>query len=183
MNSRLRTSNRCIYAAGDAAGPFAFSHMAEYQGVRAALNIALPFSLKAKYRHVAWTTFTDPEIASAGLSEEEARERYGKRVKVFTHRFEELDRGRTAPGTKGLVKIILDGRYRVLGAHIAGPRAGELICEVQVLKTLGIGFYRLSSVIHPYPTYADILRQIAKKVSLDRLMNLPPVRLVRALRG
>ena len=183
VDKRLRTSNPRIYAAGDAAGPFAFSHMAEYQGVRAALNIVLPFRLKTDYRHVAWTTFTDPEIASAGLSEKEARERYGGRVKVFTHRFEDLDRGRTAPGTRGLVKIILDGRYRVLGAHIAGPRAGELICEVQVLKTLGIGFHKLSSVIHPYPVYADILRQIAKKAALERLMNLPPVRLVRMLRG
>jgi pyruvate/2-oxoglutarate dehydrogenase complex dihydrolipoamide dehydrogenase (E3) component len=181
VNNKLQTSNPKIFVAGDVAGPYAFSHMAEYQGVTAALNAILPFRKKVNYRHVAWVTFTDPEIAHAGMLEEEARKAYGKRVRVYTHRYEDLDRGRTVPGTRGLVKIILGPRGRILGAHIAGPRAGELICEIQVLKTLGIGYHKLRGVIHPYPTYADILRQIAKKVSLDRVLNHPVVRLARLL--
>ncbi|MDF1566598.1 MAG: FAD-dependent oxidoreductase [Spirochaetaceae bacterium] len=183
VDKRLRTSNPRIYAAGDVAGPYAFSHMAEYQGVKAAMNAILPFKSKVNYNHVAWATFTDPEIARAGMTEDEARQKYGKRVKVYTHRYEDLDRGRTVPGTKGLVKIILGPRSRILGAHIAGERAGELISEIQVMKTLGIGYHKLRGVIHPYPTYADILRQIAKKVALDRILDHPVVRLFRGSKG
>ena len=179
-NTKLRTTNPRVYAAGDIAGPYAFSHMAEYQGVLAAMNAILPFKQNGSYRHVAWTTFTEPEIAAAGLSEAEARKRYGKRIRVYKHRFEDLDRGRTVPGTKGLVKVILGPRGKVVGAHISGPRAGELICEIQVLKTLGIPFHKLRGVIHPYPTYADILRQIAKKAALDRILLHPVVRFVRS---
>ncbi len=183
VDRTLRTSNHRIFAAGDVAGPYAFSHMAEYQGVLAAMNAILPFRRKADYRNVAWATFTDPEIARAGMLEEEARERFGKRVKVYTHRFENLDRGKTIPGTAGIVKIILGPGSRVLGAHIAGPRAGEIISEIQVLKTLKIGFHKLRGVIHPYPSYADILRQIAKKVALDRILNHPLVRIAKSFTG
>ena len=183
VNNKLQSTNPKIYAAGDVAGPYAFSHMAEYQGVTAALNAILPFKKTATYKHVAWTTFTDPEIARAGMLEDEARKAYGKRVKVYTHRYEDLDRGRTIPGTKGIVKIILGPGSKILGAHIAGPRAGELICEIQVMKTLGIGYHKLRGVIHPYPTYADILRQIAKKVAMDRMLGHPLVKAVRFLAG
>ncbi len=183
VNKKLRTSNPNIYAAGDVAGPYAFSHMAEYQGVTAAMNAILPFKKTVSYKHVAWTTFTDPEIARAGMLEDEARKAYGKRVKVYSRRFEDLDRGRTVPGTRGLVKIILGPGSKILGAHIAGPRAGELICEIQVMKTLGIGYHKLKGVIHPYPTYADILRQISKKVALDRILEHPLVRFARSFTG
>lgn len=183
VDKKLRTSNPKIYAAGDVAGPYAFSHMAEYQGVTAAMNAILPFKKSVNYKHVAWTTFTDPEIARAGMLEDEARKIHGKRVKVYTHRYEDLDRGRTIPGTRGLVKIILGPKSKILGAHIAGPRAGELIGEIQVMKTLGIGYHKLRGVIHPYPTYADILRQIAKKVSMDRILNHPVVRFARSFTG
>ena len=179
VDARLRTTNRRILAAGDVAGPFAFSHTAEYQGGIAAMNAVLGPVTKARYHHVAWTTFTDPEIAGAGLTEEAARARYGNRIRIYPRRFEDSDRGMTAPGDTGLVKIILDRRYRVIGAHIAGPRAGELISEVQVLKTLGIPYHRLRRVIHPYPVYADILRQIAKTAAIDRIRNHPLVRLFR----
>jgi pyruvate/2-oxoglutarate dehydrogenase complex dihydrolipoamide dehydrogenase (E3) component len=183
VNKKLQTTNPKIFAAGDVAGPYAFSHMAEYQGVTAALNAILPFKKTATYKHVAWTTFTDPEIARAGMLEEEAQKAYGSRVKVYTHKYEDLDRGRTIPGTKGIVKISLGPGSKILGAHIAGPRAGELICEIQVMKTLGIGYHKLTGVIHPYPTYADILRQIAKKVALDRILGHPLVKTVRFLAG
>ena len=183
VNKYLRTTNKRIFAAGDVAGPFAFSHMAEYQGVTATMNAILPFRKSVNYENVAWVTFTDPEIAQAGMSEYEARKKYPGRIHVYTHCFEDLDRGRTAPGTEGLVKIILGPGWRILGAHIAGPRAGELIAEIQVLKTLKIPYYKLRNVIHPYPTYADILRQIAKKVTLDRLLNNPVVKLLRGSRS
>ncbi len=182
VNRYLQTSNPRIYAAGDVAGPFAFSHTAEYQGVRAALNILMPIRKKTDYSNVPWCTFTDPEIARTGMTEDEARKKYGNKIRVYTHRFEDTDRGRTAPGTRGLVKIILGPGSRVVGAHIAGPRAGELISEVQVLKTLGIGYHKLRGVIHPYPVYADILRIIAKRVAIDRIMDNPFIRLIRNLR-
>jgi pyruvate/2-oxoglutarate dehydrogenase complex dihydrolipoamide dehydrogenase (E3) component len=183
VDEKLRTTNPRVWAVGDVAGPYAFSHMAEYQGMLACVNAHTPMKRNADYRHVAWATFTDPEIARAGMLEEEARAAAGKGVKVYTHRYEDLDRGRTAPGTKGLVKVILDRRGRILGAHVAGPRAGELIGELQVLKTLGIPYHKLRGVIHPYPTYADILRQIAKKVAMDRFNASIVAKLLRLFSG
>ncbi len=182
VDANLRTTNPRVYAAGDVIGPYRFSHMAEYQGKTAAINAMLPFSRKARYDHVAWSTFTDPEMAQAGLTLEEARERHGDGLRVYDYPYEDLDRTRTHPGETGLARFVLDRKYRIVGASLLGPRAGELIGEIQVIKTLGIPLWKIADVIHPYPTYADLIRQVAKKVMVDRWMNMPPVRLIMALR-
>jgi len=176
VNKHLQTSNPNIYAAGDITGPYLFSHMAEYQGKTAAMNAILPWKSKVNYKHIAWTTFTEPEMAHAGLTEADFSP---SKVRVFKYDFEDLDRTMTHPGETGLLKIVCDKKYKILGASIIGPRAGELIGEIQILKTLGIPLTKAVNVIHPYPTYADIIRQIAKKAYMDKVLNNPIVKIVR----
>jgi pyruvate/2-oxoglutarate dehydrogenase complex dihydrolipoamide dehydrogenase (E3) component len=177
VNSYLQTSAKGVYACGDVAGPYLLSHMANFQGKIATMNALLPINRKANYEHVAWSTFTDPEFARAGLTEAEAREKHGDGIRVYHYDFaQKLDRAKTKQGDQGKIKLITSSRGKVLGAHIIGERAGELIAEVQVMKTLGLNFAKLQGVIHPYPTYADSLRQIAQQVFLDNLLTHPVVK-------
>jgi pyruvate/2-oxoglutarate dehydrogenase complex dihydrolipoamide dehydrogenase (E3) component len=182
-NLRLRTTALNIYACGDVAGPYLFSHMAEYQGMTAALNAVLPIKRKVSYDHVPWCTFTDPELAHAGLTEAEARERYGDSIRVFRHEFKHIDRARTDDATTGRSLFICDRRGRLLGAHILGHGAGDLIHEAQLVKTLGLPFKKIQSAIHIYPTYADIVRVPARNALVDGIRNHPLVKLARAITG
>jgi pyruvate/2-oxoglutarate dehydrogenase complex dihydrolipoamide dehydrogenase (E3) component len=181
VNKYLQSTNPRIFAAGDITGPYLFSHMAEYQGKTAALNALLPWKSAVNYKHVAWTTFTDPEMSQAGLKEEEAEKHYSK-IRIYRYNFEDLDRTKTHPGEKGLLKIICDKKFRILGASIVGPRAGELIGEIQLMKTLGIPLTKAVNVIHPYPTYGDIIRQIAKQAYMDKVLENPVVKIASVFR-
>lgn len=175
---RLRTSAPNIYACGDVAGPYRFSHMAEYQALTAVRNAFLPFQKKADYAHAAWCTFTDPELARAGLTEEEARGRYGDKIRVYRHTYSGTDRGKTDSAEIGMSKFICH-RGRLVGAHILGAHAGELIHEAQVAKSLGIPFSRLYEVIHIYPTFTDLVKHPAKLCYIDRLQDNPLLRLLK----
>lgn len=179
----LRTTAPNIIACGDVVGPYQFSHMTEYQAVTAVRNAFLPFRRKVNYDTVAWCTFTDPEFAHAGLTESEARERHGDAVSVYRYEYKDTDRGRTDRAEFGRAKFICDRRGRLLGAHILGERAGELIHEAQLLRHLNISFTTISSMIHVYPTFADVVRQPAKLLYVDRLRNNPVLKLLSMLMG
>jgi pyruvate/2-oxoglutarate dehydrogenase complex dihydrolipoamide dehydrogenase (E3) component len=179
----LRTSAKNIYACGDVVGPYQFSHMAEYQARIATQNALLPIRKRANYEHYIWCMFTDPELAHAGLTEDEAREKYGEKTKVYKWEYRNTDRGRTDREKIGLSKIICDDNYKVVGAHIFGSRAGELVHEIQVIKTLGIPFYKLDSVIHIYPTFSDVIKQPAKICHIDKVKGNPFVRILGSLFG
>jgi len=179
LDKYLRTSVPHIFAAGDVAGPYYFSHMCEYQGITAATNAILPFKRKVDYSHVPWVTYTDPEIAHSGLTEEEARERYGQKIRVYKKSYGDLDRGITDGNEFGLAKFITKKNGKLLGIHIIGARAGELMHEAHVLKAMGIPFHRLSSVIHAYPSYSDMVRHPARDAYVDKIRNNPVVKLVQ----
>ena len=179
----LRTTAPNIFACGDVVGPYQFSHMTEYQAVTATRNAFLPFRKKVNYDTVAWCTFTDPEFAHAGLTEEEARERHGNGITVYRYEYRNTDRGRTDNAEFGMAKFICDRRGRLLGAHILGERAGELIHEAQLLRFLGLPFTRIASMIHVYPTFTDVVRQPAKLLYVDRLRNNPALKLLAKLLG
>ncbi|MCT4592927.1 MAG: NAD(P)/FAD-dependent oxidoreductase [Anaeromicrobium sp.] len=168
VNSKLQTSVPHIYAAGDIVGPYRFSHMAEYQGFIAAFNCVFPVKKKADYSQVLWTTFTDPEISHMGYTEEESRKKYDN-IKVYTETYSHLDRAIT-DNEKGFVKIICH-KDNIVGAHIIGNRAGELIHEIQMLKKFNIPIRKTTDMIYAYPTYSDIIRKIGKKAYLDYLNN------------
>jgi pyruvate/2-oxoglutarate dehydrogenase complex dihydrolipoamide dehydrogenase (E3) component len=183
VNSYLQTSQPHIYAIGDVVGPYQFSHMANAQGIRAVQNAIFPFKRKIRYDHVAWVTFTEPELARAGMTEAEAREVYGDRIRVYAYDFNELDRAVTGGDTDERMKVILDKKGKVLGVSILAERAGELIGEVQLAKSVGLNFARLGSVIHPYPTYGEVFSKIGKRVMVDNLVNNPLVKLFRQKAG
>lgn len=182
VDSHLESTGKGIYAVGDVAGPYQFSHMANAQGILAVQNALLPVNKKMSYEHVTWATYMDPELARSGLTEAEAREKYGDSIRVYRHSFEELDRAMTKQDTIGMVKIILDKKGFVLGASIFGESAGEIVSQIQTIKTLQINFGKLAQVIHPYPTYSEVLIKIAKKVYVENLLNQPAVKLVNKIR-
>ena len=183
VDQYLQTTAKGVYACGDVAGPYLLSHMANYQAKLATLNALLPIRRKVNYAHVAWTTFTDPEFARAGMTEAEARAAQGDSIRVYHYDFNKLDRAKTKAGDMGRIKLITSSRGKVLGAHIIGERAGEMIAQVQVVKTLGLNFAKVQGVIHPYPTYSDALRQIAQQVFLDNILLHPVVKFFRNLIG
>ncbi|HEY3277702.1 MAG TPA: NAD(P)/FAD-dependent oxidoreductase [Syntrophorhabdaceae bacterium] len=179
----LRTAAPNIYACGDVVGPYQFSHMAEYQARIATQNALLPVKKHVDYEHYIWCMFTDPELAHAGLTEEQARADHGSSIKVYKWEYANTDRGKTEVEEFGFCKIICDDKYKVLGAHIMGSRAGDLIHELQIIKTLGLPLYKLDSVIHIYPTFSDVIRQPAKQSHIDELKGNIFVQLLSTLFG
>lgn len=171
VDDTLRTSAPNIYACGDVVGPYRFSHVAEYHGVTAALNTVLPIKRKVDYENIIWVTYTDPEFAHAGYTEEEAREKWGDDITVYRYNFESLDRAKTDVAEEGLGKFIISKEGKLIGAHILGRVAGELIHESQIIKSLNIDFSKIQSVMHSYPSFSDITRQVGKRAYIDQLNN------------
>lgn len=169
VDAHLRTSARNIYACGDAAGPYQFSHMAEYQAIIAVGNALFPFKRKVDYGVVPWCTFTDPELARVGLTEDEARVK-NKDIKVYRSLYSGNDRAVTDMEEKGLAKVITDKKGRVLGAHIAGANAGELIHEYVLAKASGLRIWKLSSAVHIYPTLSQVVKRSADQYYIE-MMN------------
>ncbi|MDW7680387.1 MAG: FAD-dependent oxidoreductase, partial [bacterium] len=150
VNNKLQTSMSNIYAIGDVIGSYQFSHIAEYHAGIAVPNALLPLPIKRKvnYENIVWTTFTDPEFARGGLSEAEAQEKYGDSIKVYRFNYEKVDRAKTDLSTVGMSKYIVDKKGKLLGIHIIGERAGELLHEAQLAKSMGIPFHKIQSMVH-----------------------------------
>ena len=179
----LRTASDNIYACGDVTGPYRFSHMAEYQSILACSNAFLPFKRRADYRHVIWCTFTDPELAHAGLTEEEARAAHGGSIKVLRFDFSKIDRARTDIEEFGMSKVILDKKGKFLGAHILGTHAAEVLHEIQLAKHFNIPFDRIWQAVHLYPSYSDVIRQSSKYHYADKMKNNPLIKLLKKVMG
>ncbi len=182
VDRHLRTNIKTIYAAGDVVGPYQFSHIANYQAILAAGNALLPIKRRVNYDAVPWCTFTDPELARSGLTETEAREKYGSKIRVYRVEYSGLDRARTDRATQGLAKFICHANGKILGIHILGERAGEVLHEAHAARTLGIPLYRLDKVIHTYPTYSELTRMAARAAYIDRLQSNPLVRFIKLFR-
>ena len=181
VNAGLRTSNRRVYAIGDCAGGLQFTHVAGYHAgviIRSAL-FRLP--TKADYSAVPWVTYTDPELAQVGLTEAQAREKFGDSIRVVTWPFEENDRARAERSTHGLVKAVMAKNGRILGCGIAGPKAGELI-QVWILalsQKLKIG--ALAGMIVPYPTLGEVSKRVAGACYTPSLFSERTRKVVRFL--
>jgi pyruvate/2-oxoglutarate dehydrogenase complex dihydrolipoamide dehydrogenase (E3) component len=160
LDSRLRTTNKRIYACGDVAGPYQFTHMAEYQAGVVLRNALFHLPVKARPRAVPWCTFTDPELARVGLSESEARDQ-AIAHRVYTFGFEDIDRAQTSNETAGFAKVVTSPGGEILGAAIVGAHAGELIHEYALALNNKMKISELSAVIHIYPTLAQINRRVA----------------------
>jgi len=146
-----------IYAAGDVAGPYQFTHTAAHQAWFASVNALFGqfWRFKADYRVIPWTTFIDPEVARVGLNELEAREK-GVAHEVTVFPLHELDRAIADSATQGFVKVLTPpGKDRILGATIVGEHAGELLAEYVLAMKHGLGLGNILGTIHAYPTMAE----------------------------
>jgi pyruvate/2-oxoglutarate dehydrogenase complex dihydrolipoamide dehydrogenase (E3) component len=170
VDDTLRTTNPDIYAAGDVASRYQFTHTADATA-RIVLQNALFPGTKKKLSDltVPWATYTDPEVAHVGMYDYEA-EKAGIAVDTFVQSLAETDRGRTDGEENGFVKVhVKKGTDKILGATIVGRHAGELISEVTVAMTGGLGLRHLATVIHPYPTEAEAIRKVADAYNRTRL--------------
>ena len=154
VDDRLRTTQRHIYAAGDCIGSFQFTHYAGWQATMATRNALLPGTSKGIREWVPWTTFTDPEVAHAGFTEAEAREKYGDAVEITEWPMEKVDRARAEVDASGLVKLVHKKNGTVLGVTIVCERASELLQEWMLVLESKASVRDVTTVMHVYPGYA-----------------------------
>ena len=156
-NDYLQTIYPNIYAAGDVAGPYQFTHVAAHQAWYAAVNALFgEFRLfKADYSVIPWTTFIDPEVARVGLNEQEAKEQ-GIACEVTHYGIDDLDRAIADSEARGSVKVLtVPGNDTFLGVTIVGTHAGDLLAEYVLAMRHGLGLNKILSTIHTYPTLAE----------------------------
>lgn len=153
VNERLQTSVQHIYAAGDVVGGPQFTHYAGYQAAQAARNIFLPIKLKFDAGHLPWVTFTDPEIGHVGVTEAEAKQA-GREHHVVKFPYALLERALTDQDPVGLMKFLIDDKRRIIGCHIAGTAAGEMINEITLAMNNDLTVDKIIGSIHAYPTYS-----------------------------
>jgi pyruvate/2-oxoglutarate dehydrogenase complex dihydrolipoamide dehydrogenase (E3) component len=181
VDDNLRTSQRHIYAAGDCIGRHQFTHYAGWQGVMAVRNALLPGASKGLPDQVPWTTFTDPEVAHVGLTEEQARDRFGDKMMTCEWQMAQADRARAERDTAGFIKLVHKKDGTLLGATIVAGRAGEMIHEWIVALDRGLKVGDLSSAIHVYPTYSTASMQAAADVRLTQMFGGISGRVIRRL--
>ena len=160
VNEYLQTAYPNIYACGDVAGPYQFTHMASFQAWFAVLNAMLGGlkRFKVHYSVVPWATFTDPEVARVGLSEQEAKEQ-GIAYELTRYEIDDLDRAIADEEAHGFVKVLTaPGSDRILGATIVGYHAGELLTEFVLAMTHGLGLKKIAATTHIYPTLSEANR-------------------------
>ncbi|RXT13733.1 NAD(P)/FAD-dependent oxidoreductase [Ammoniphilus sp. CFH 90114] len=170
VDSHLRTSKPHIYAVGDVNGRALFTHEAGEEGKIAVSNAVLGLKRKVNREADTWVLFTDPEVFHLGLTEEEAR-RLGNKIEVFKTPLETVDRFVAEGNDKGLVKIITNSKGYILGAHAVGQDAGEFMQEVIVTRKWKQKMHKLSSVMHPYPTRSNAVKQTADLYWRKRLFD------------
>jgi pyruvate/2-oxoglutarate dehydrogenase complex dihydrolipoamide dehydrogenase (E3) component len=167
----MRTNVKSIYACGDVAGRFLFTHAAGYEAVRAIRDMFFPG--KGKVRDsVPWCTFTDPELAHAGLTIAEARERFGDDVDVWHLDLAHSDRARADSATDGSIIIVTAKRQKIVGAHILAPSAGEMIHELALAITEELKLNQVATLIHVYPTLSTGVGQLAAEAAFEGAKRL-----------
>jgi len=153
----LRTNYDNIYACGDVAGPYQFTHTAAHQAWYAAVNALFsPYKkFKVNYSAIPWATYTDPEVARVGLSEKDAQQK-GIAYELTTYGIDDLDRAIADSEDHGVVKVLTEpGKDKILGVTIVGSHASDVIAEYILAMTHGIGLNKILGTIHIYPTMAE----------------------------
>ncbi|MDX6750382.1 FAD-dependent oxidoreductase [Geminicoccaceae bacterium 1502E] len=180
VDGRLRTTNRRVFAMGDVAGGLQFTHLAGWHAGIVIQNALFGLPAKARTSAMPRVTYTDPELASVGLSEAAAQEQ-GRSVKILRWTFSHNDRAQAERETEGLIKVVASRRGRILGAGIAGPHAGELILPWVMAVGQGMRLKAMASVIAPYPTLSEVSKRAAGSFFAPTLYGPWTRRLVRLL--
>lgn len=171
----LRSSNRRVYAIGDAAGGMQFTHLAGYHAGVVIRPILLGLPAKARADHIPRVTYTDPELAQIGPTETEARAMHGDRVSVARFDFAANDRAVTTGQTTGIIKAMVV-RGRPIGVSIAGPEAGELIGPWALAIANGLKMTALANMVAPYPTLGEVNKRAAGAYFSPKLFENPWVK-------
>ncbi len=178
VDSRLRTTARRIYAVGDVTGLLPFTHVAAHQARIAAPNAL--FAARQKISStVPWVTFTDPEVARIGLTEDQAREQWGEHAQIAGSDYAALDRALTAGEAYGFAKLVGDPRGRLVGATVCAPAGGEAIAELTAWISRGAHISDVSRTIHAYPTLAEGPARAADHLVTERLLGSRAKKLAR----
>jgi len=170
VDERMRTTVPSIYAAGDVAGRFLFTHSAAYETVRAIRDAFYPGKGKVT-DFVPWCTFTDPELAHAGLTVAEAEKKHGDDVEVWRMELAHSDRARADGAAEGAI-VVVTAKGKVVGAHILAPSAGEMIHELALAINEGMKLSELASLIHVYPTLSTGIGQLAGEAAFEGAKRL-----------
>jgi pyruvate/2-oxoglutarate dehydrogenase complex dihydrolipoamide dehydrogenase (E3) component len=180
VDARLRTSNRRAYAIGDVAGGFQFTHVAAHHAGVVIKNALFKLPAKVDDRAVPWVTYTEPELAQVGLTEDLAKEQ-GVAVQALRWSFAENDRAQAERATAGFAKALVDRRGRIRGATIVGERAGELIQPWVLAMSAGIKIGAMAQFIAPYPTLGEVSKRAAGSYYTPKLFSERTRKLVRFL--
>ena len=183
VDDRLRTNVSHIFAVGDVVGAEQFSHVAGWQAYVATRNALLPGSTTGRANPMAWVTFTDPEVAQVGLTETDARQRFGDAVTVTTWEIGRVDRAKCDDDEDGFIKLVSNPRGALIGATIVASRAGEMSGELSLAIAKGLSVGDVATAVHAYPTYTTALQQMASQVATGRWTASTAGRLVARLRG
>ncbi len=181
VDGRLRTTNKKVFAIGDVAGGPLFTHVAGYHAGIVIRNALFRLPSKVDDRAIPWVTYTDPELAGVGLSEDAARKRFGP-VRVLRWPLAENDRAQAERRTEGLVKVIATRRGRILGASIAAAHAGELIQPWVLALSCKLRISAMANLIAPYPTLGEINKRVAGSFYTESLFSPRTRAIVRLLR-
>jgi pyruvate/2-oxoglutarate dehydrogenase complex dihydrolipoamide dehydrogenase (E3) component len=160
VDSRMKTSQKHIYAAGDVTGAYQFTHAAGYEGGIVLSNAIFHLPRKADYNFLPWCTYTDPELASIGMNEKAAKAA-GIDYSVWIEEFKDNDRSLAEGEKVGRIKMILGKNEKPIGVQILGPHAGELINEWVAILAGKVKLSTLASAVHPYPTLGEINKRVA----------------------
>jgi len=182
VDDHLRSSNKHVFAIGDVAGGPQFTHIAGYHaGIIIRIICFKMLWAKVDYEALPWVTYSDPELAQVGLTEDEARKKHGDDIKVTEWEFEENDRAIAERITNGRLKVITDNKGKILGASMVGAQAGELIGFWQLAITNGMKMKDITGMIAPYPTLGEVNKRAAGAWYTPSLFSDKTRRIVRLL--
>jgi pyruvate/2-oxoglutarate dehydrogenase complex dihydrolipoamide dehydrogenase (E3) component len=170
VDNRGRTTVETVYACGDVAGRFLFTHSAAYEGVRAVRDMFFPGKGKV-VASVPWCTFTDPELAHTGMTEAEAHDEFKGDVEVWRQDLVHNDRARADNATNGAI-LVITHKSRIVGAHILAPAAGEMIHEFALAIEEDVKLSELSQFMHVYPTLGTSVGQLAGEAAFEKAEKL-----------
>jgi pyruvate/2-oxoglutarate dehydrogenase complex dihydrolipoamide dehydrogenase (E3) component len=169
VNDRMQTTNPRIYAAGDICSPYQFTHAADFMARIVIQNALFKGRKKSSSLKIPWCTYTSPEISHVGLYEHEAKEQ-GVEVDTYVQHLSDVDRAILEGEDDGFVKVhVKKGTDQIIGATIVARNAGDMISEITLAMTHGLGLGKIGSTIHPYPTQAEAIRRLGDQYSRTRL--------------
>jgi pyruvate/2-oxoglutarate dehydrogenase complex dihydrolipoamide dehydrogenase (E3) component len=155
VDDTMRTTGRNIFAAGDVTGRMPFTHIAGAQGNRVVTNALFRLRRVVGEGRIPWTIFTDPEVAHVGLTEDDARGRWGRDAIIATHDYADVDRAVTQAQTTGFATLVADPKGRLVGATVVAESAGESIAELAAWMRTGARLGDIGAAIHAYPTLTE----------------------------